>query len=672
MYFASLTNILHLKLVSFIFIFLSTFINLYGFQKVNNNIEFVKDSSILKSNDKIVLDTDWNFYWNQLLTPESIKSADGYKQISLQNWTSFSLNNQEYLPSLGFATYKKTVTISNNKTTLSLYIPKIYAAYKLWINGELISEIGIVGVSRDETLHRRFSQIIPLNTNETTFEIIIQVANFYHSKGGITEPLIIAPSKQLIDKKIKRVVADMIFIGCLGFIGIFFLFFYIWYWNKDQAVLHFAIMCIALSYMALSDRYAPFTHLFKTVNWLLLTRIEYISLFLGGSAASLFFNDIFKKFRHSIYAKVIKISFWTLTSLAIILPAPYFTNLLMPFLVLMILNLIYVAFVIINVIFIRKSESILLLISMLLGSVIFIIHIFFFIDENEFAIIFVNFGYVVAFLLLSMLLMNRFSISFKQLEVAKELAVSQKKEISLQSEKLSEANLQLEENLKLLENYNTELDDFNHIVSHDLKSPLVSVYSLASFIEEDLKDNLDDNTKYHLKLLKDVVSKMESLINGLLAYSKAAKGNKVKASFSLHKLLTKVSSVVDYQNKSSILFPDKDLEIYANETELSHVFQNLISNAIKHNDKEKAIIKINIEKITEGYLFSITDNGPGIEEKYHDKIFKIFSQLKINEDVESTGIGLAIVKKIINQNNGEITLNSNKGKGLTISFTWKV
>ena len=198
----------------------------------------------------------------------------------------------------------------------------------------------------------------------------------------------------------------------------------------------------------------------------------------------------------------------------------------------------------------------------------------------------------------------------------------------------------------LLENYNTELDDFNHIVSHDLKSPLVSVYSLASFIEEDLKDNLDDNTKYHLKLLKDVVSKMESLINGLLAYSKAAKGNKVKAFFSIHQLLNKVSSVVDNQHKSSILLPEKDVDIYANETELSHVFQNLISNAIKHNDKEKAIIKIDVKEIAEGYLFSVTDNGPGIEEKYHDKIFKIFSQLKINEDVESTGIGLAICQKI--------------------------
>lgn len=113
-------------------------------------------------------------------------------------------------------------------------------------------------------------------------------------------------------------------------------------------------MCIALSYMALSDRYAPFTHLFENANWLLLTRIEYVALFLGGSAASLFFNDIFKKFRHAMYTKILKISFWTLTSLAIILPAPYFTYLLMPFLVLMLLNLTYVAFIIIKVIFIKK------------------------------------------------------------------------------------------------------------------------------------------------------------------------------------------------------------------------------------------------------------------------------------------------------------------------------
>jgi light-regulated signal transduction histidine kinase (bacteriophytochrome) len=271
-----------------------------------------------------------------------------------------------------------------------------------------------------------------------------------------------------------------------------------------------------------------------------------------------------------------------------------------------------------------------------------------------------------------MLLMKRFSDSFQELEHSKEQALRQKKEISIKSNQLSIANLELEQNLKLLENYNTELDDFNHIVSHDLKSPLVTVHALVSFIEEDLKTTLDKETKNHLNLLKDAVSRMHSLINSLLKFSKVARGNKNKKLFSLSELLNKVKNVIDSQNKSTINLPEKDNEIYANKIELEHVFQNLISNAIKHNDKDHAIINISVSELQKEYVFSVRDNGPGIDPKYHAKVFKMFSQLNVNNDVESTGIGLAIVKKIIHENHGVISLESEEGIGLKINFSWKI
>jgi light-regulated signal transduction histidine kinase (bacteriophytochrome) len=268
--------------------------------------------------------------------------------------------------------------------------------------------------------------------------------------------------------------------------------------------------------------------------------------------------------------------------------------------------------------------------------------------------------------------MKRFSDSFQELERSKEMALLQKKEISIKSGQVSNLNQELGQNLKLLENYNKELDDFNHIVSHDLKSPLIALHALASFIEEDLKMTMNKETKNHLTLLKDVVSKMDGLINGLLEYSKVAKGNKSKELFSLNELLSSVTTVVDYQNKSTINLPEQDLEIHANKVELDHVFQNLISNAIKHNDKEHAIINISVAKQPKEYVFSVRDNGPGIDPKYHTKIFKMFSQLTVNNDVESTGIGLAIVNKIIYENHGIVSIESEKGIGLKINFSWRI
>jgi len=173
--------------------------------------------------------------------------------------------------------------------------------------------------------------------------------------------------------------------------------------------------------------------------------------------------------------------------------------------------------------------------------------------------------------------------------------------------------------------------------------------------------------------MKDVVSKMETSINGLLEYSKIAKGNKRKEWVNLNDTLQKVIDLIDHQHKTIVNLPKKEVKIYTNKLELQHVFQNLISNSIKYKDKEKTIITIDVAIKNKEYLFSVSDNGPGIERQYHTKIFKIFSQLETNDkDINSTGIGLAIVKKIISNNNGIITVDSEKGKGLTINFTWQL
>tara|TARA_B100000809_G_scaffold176669_1_gene174085 strand:- start:12100 stop:14121 length:2022 start_codon:yes stop_codon:yes gene_type:complete len=669
-----LLNNQFLRFICFFVILFFSIPNSFGHEQQENNVTKIDLQNTLINNDtEITLNSGWAFYWNELIEPGNFNTTKPFTLVSLDNWTQFNLPNNDKLPSFGYATYRLTISIPKERPHVSLYLPAVYASSKIWINGKFFSEMGRVGKIKEKTLHRRFSQIIPLNTDETNFEIVIHVANFYHNKGGIDKPLILGSSYRLHDLKSKRIMADMIFIGCLGFIGVFFLFFFLMYWNKDKAILYFAILCISLSYLALSDRYAPFTVVFNSVSLMLLTKIEYVSLFLAGAAGSLFFNNIFSNFIYKAYSKIIIFSFLLLVLLVIFLSPLHFTKFLLPFLILVVTNLIYITFVIVKGIIAKRHESFLLLVSMILGSVIFYIHVFFFLGENGFIMIFANFGYIIVFLLLSMLLMTRFSRSFKELERSKELAILQKKEISIKSNQLLKVNLKLEENLKLLENYNTELDDFNHIVSHDLKSPLVAVDALVSFIQEDLKTTLDKNTKHNLKLLKGVVSKMDALINGLLEYSKVAKGNKRKELFSLNDLLRKVIALVDSQNKNTINLPEVDFEIYTNKIELDHVFQNLISNSIKYNDKEKAIINISICKASNEYLFSVSDNGPGIEPKYHTKIFKMFSQLNHNDDdVKSTGIGLAIVKKIISKNNGIISVKSKEGNGIKINFSWRI
>ncbi len=644
----------------------------FGFNSINNDSTKVKFKRIdLDFNSEYHLDSGWEFYWNKLLEPKDlIKNIECDTIINLNDWTEFTLNNKK-LTSFGYATYRLQFSIPLNRPNTSIFIPPAYSASKTWINGKLVSEIGKVATEKNKTLHRRFPQTLPLDIHESNFEIVIQVANFYHNKGGIDKPLIIANSEYLNTKARKKIMADMLFIGCLGFIGVFFLLFFFFYWNKDNAIFHLGIACVCLSYMALSSRYAPFTDVFPSISWAFLTKIEYLSLFYAGTAASMFFDKIFKGFTHRLYSKTLLYGFYFLAILVILLPAPYFTKLVLPFLTLMIINILYVFFIIAKSIRENRHDSILLLVSMLLGTAVFFLHIFVFLGRLENAIIYVNFGYILVFLSLSMLLMFRFSTSFKQLERAKEFAIKQRKEISLKSNELSKVNLELKENLRQLESYNAELDSFNHIVSHDLKAPLVAMDTLITFIEEDLALVLDENAKKHFSLLKGRITKMDALINGLLEYSKVAKGNKGKKLFSLNELLKEVIDILNHSNENSIHLPDEDIQVKANRIELEHVFQNLISNAIKYNDKEKAIIKISALIIDDEYLFSVSDNGPGIDVKYHAKIFEMFSQLNKNDET-STGIGLTIVQKLVSENHGFISVESEPDKGTTFKFTWKI
>jgi len=652
----------HAKLICFLSIFLLSTPFSVSFSQSSTN----------QTDTKIVLENDWEFYWNRLLEPEDFNSQLFATNVSLCSWTDFQSANKESLPAFGYATYRTVMTLPKEHPNLSLYIPAIYASSKTWINGKLVSEIGKVGKTRETTLHRRYRQMIPLDNNETNFEIVIQVANFYHHKAGIAEPLVIDTTQRLQNKKSKRVIADMVYIGSLSFIGLFFLLFFLLYWNKDRAVLYFAVLCLSLAYMSLSDRYAPFAQVFESVSWVLLTKIEYVSLFLAGLSASFFFANIFIKFVPETYKKIIIYGFYTLVALVIVLPAPYFTQFVLPFLLLMMCNLTYVTFVIIKAITRQRHESILMLTSMLLAACIFIAHIFIFLGANGNAIVYVNFGYIIAFLLLSMLLMTRFADSFHALEKAKVVAQAQQKEIAAKSEELSKVNLELKENVRQLKNYNAELDSFNHIVSHDLKAPLVAMHSLISFIEEDLNITDEEDAKTHFDALKERISKMYALINGMLEYSRVAQGKKTKETFSLNALLHEITDILNPEKKHRIHIPKADLEVFTSKVELQHVFLNLISNAIKHCDKESAEIHIAHRKSADYYHFSIRDNGPGIEAKYHHKIFDMFYQLKEGDEVESTGIGLTIVKKIVSSNHGKIKIESEEGVGTTIRFTWKV
>ena len=251
--------------------------------------------------------------------------------------------------------------------------------------------------------------------------------------------------------------------------------------------------------------------------------------------------------------------------------------------------------------------------------------------------------------------------------IASLVAMQLKSAINLRErEKVELKNIAL---LDALGKSNAELQEYAHIVSHDLKSPLRSIDALVSWIKEDNKGKLDEVTIQNFGLIETTLEKMELLISDILLYSSIGSDSKEKNDVDLNALIEELKQILYVPENISINVLSTLPTVKGDKTKLQQLFQNLISNAIKFNDKIKGLIEIDVKEQQSYYQFSIKDNGVGIEKEHHEKIFKIFHAL--NKNKESSGIGLSIVKKIVDLYKGEVWLESKPNKGTTFFFTFK-
>jgi PAS domain S-box-containing protein len=228
----------------------------------------------------------------------------------------------------------------------------------------------------------------------------------------------------------------------------------------------------------------------------------------------------------------------------------------------------------------------------------------------------------------------------------------------------------MQEYLKNLEKTNRELDKFAYVVSHDLKAPLRAIGNLTGWIEEDTGHMLPNEVRKNFNLIKDRVVRMEALINGILDYSKVAKKNNQFETFALKNLIGDIIGMIGKPDGSHFIIPEDLPELTADKIKIQQVFMNLIGNAIKFNNKTEKKVKIESTDFGTHFRFSISDNGPGIDPRFHEKIFQIFQTINTRDDFESNGVGLAIVKKIIDEQESRIWVESKPGEGSTFHFTW--
>ncbi len=229
--------------------------------------------------------------------------------------------------------------------------------------------------------------------------------------------------------------------------------------------------------------------------------------------------------------------------------------------------------------------------------------------------------------------------------------------------------LQKEQLVKELEQSNQGLQEYAHIVSHDLKSPLRSISALATWIQDDYKDVLDEAGQQNLTLMQEKVASMDKLIQGILEYSTANNSELDNSSVDLNEVVENIKESIFIPEHVSLVVPKVLPTIVADSTKMHQLFQNILSNAVVHIEKEVGLVEVLYVENTTHWQFSIKDNGVGIPKEYHKKIFEIFQSIGANE--RSTGIGLSIVKKIIDRYEGEVWVESEKDMGTEFHFTIK-
>ena len=245
-------------------------------------------------------------------------------------------------------------------------------------------------------------------------------------------------------------------------------------------------------------------------------------------------------------------------------------------------------------------------------------------------------------------------------------------------EKVKERTNQLEQLNALLlattaslEKRNQELDRFAYVTSHDLKAPLRAIANLSEWIEEDLADKLDEDTRYNMNLLRGRVHRLENMINGLLAYSRVGRLKSAPQEVDVRAMLADIIDLLDVSKHLQIEIRGEMPTFITELVPLQQVFTNLISNAIKHSDCDNGKIIISVTEQPNYFEFSVADNGKGIDPQYHEGIFNIFQTLESRDTKESTGIGLAIVKKAVENQGGKIEVESQLSEGATFRFTWQ-
>lgn len=596
--------------------------------------------------NKIELNGEWLFYWQQLLNPGDRPSGKPALIDFPSLWnTGYQIAGKK-LPAFGYATYQLTILLPKQHGELRLSVPDMYCAYKLYVNGVPAAGNGKVSRTAEGFEPHWQYKTIDFNDKTDTLNLVLQIANFVHSKGGITKPLYLGDKEVIRLDRQRDEAIDLLLTGCLIMGGLFFFGLYL-FGNRDKAILLFSVYVLVYSYRIIGiDNYVLHTIL-PSVDWYITVRLEYITLFIGIGLFGLYSRFLYPQDINKPILNMVSAICFLFAFASLILPPFYFTQLINPFLVLMMFCLVYIPYVYLLAYRRRRPGSIYSLLSSISLMIVFAISLFHywaFIPQLQV----VSFlGYVSFFFLQSLVLSHRVSFALKS------------------------AQKQAEQGLKAK-------TEFLSTMSHEIRTPLNSVVGMSHLL---LKNNPRQDQLEQLDVIIFSANNLLAIVNDILDYNKIEAG---KISFE-HIEMDVVAIARNVVNSLQISAEDKGIalklttdeqvkcKVLSDPIRMSQVITNLVHNAIKFTPSGYVEVSINVLQQSESTIklkIAVKDTGIGISKDKQALIFERFTQAdsSTSRGFGGTGLGLAISKRILELQNSSLQLISEEGKGSVFYF----
>ncbi|NOU92189.1 histidine kinase [Paenibacillus sp. LMG 31456] len=626
-----------------------------------------------KDNGSLWLNGEWEFYWAQLYTPESFKGLEAPEMAVVPgSWNRQPINSKSYSGS-GFVTYRLKVILplSSSGRTYAMSVPFITSAYSLWINGELLAESGKVGTSYEESLATYSTKTVGFHPNNSEIEILLQVSNFHHMKGGLRQPFELGLFDQIIPKKEISVGFDMLLFGSLMIMGLYHLGLFSIRPN-DRSTLYFGLFCVLIALRTIVIGEITLLKVFPSFPWELELKLEYISAYLGLVFFILFIGELFpNESNRKIQRSFILISS-CYTVLTLVFPAMVYTRFLISFHIILGLAIVFELYVLMRAWYLQRQGCTIILVA----SFIFAVSI---INDMIYANEWVSTtgrasGFGLLFFIicqsgvLSMKLSRAFSNEEKMSAILAQMNSSLSIKIKDRTADLELVNDELRVKNSEMSRLETSRSHLLSNISHDLGTPLTTIQCYIEAILDGMVDT-EEQRKQYVQLIHGKVLGMGRLIEDLfqlsqlearqVAFQKLNLSTEIlmESLFSRYKLDASNAGIsyeliINGKAAESGSFSKVEVDV----ERLHQVFSNLIYNSIKFT---QAGGKIRVEMIDDGdseMLCRISDTGAGITANDMPFIFDRFytSNRSRNSVSGGKGLGLSISKEIIESHGGKI------------------